>query len=78
MRAGLAVGLSEKRIAPNSARVPVQPVERAVDDSDGQRQNSERKRAVARVSLRWSLPDVAYAACGTAHTSPHRSWKRHR
>ncbi len=41
-------------------------------------QDSERKRAVARVSLRWPLPDDPYAACNTAHTSPHRSWNRRR
>jgi len=42
------------------------------------RQDSERKRAVARTSLRWPLPDGPYAACSTAHTSPHRSWNRRR
>jgi len=42
------------------------------------RQDSERKRAVARVSLRWPLPAGAYAACSTAHTAPHRSWNRRR
>jgi len=44
----------------------------------GKRQDSERKRAVARVGLRWLLPAVAYAACSTAHTSSHRSWNRRR
>ncbi len=42
------------------------------------RQDSERKRAVARGSLRWHLPDLAYAACSAAHTSPQRSWNRRR
>jgi len=42
------------------------------------RQDSERKRAVARTSLRWPLPDGPYAACSTAHTSPQRSWNRWR
>ncbi len=42
------------------------------------RQDSERKRAVARVILRLPLPAVAYAACSTAHTSPHRSRNRRR
>ncbi len=44
----------------------------------GKRQDSERKRAVAHVTLQWPQPDVAYAACSTAHTSPHRSWNRRR
>ena len=44
----------------------------------GKRQDSERNRVVARVSLQWPRPDVAYAACSTAHTSPHRSWNRRR
>ncbi len=42
------------------------------------RQDSERKRAVAHVRLRGHLPDLAYAACSTAHTSPHRSAKSRR
>jgi len=42
------------------------------------RQDSERNRAAMRVSLRRHLPDVAYAACSTAHTSPHRSWNKRR
>jgi len=37
------------------------------------RQDSERKWAVVRVSLRCYQLDGAYAACSTAHTSPHRS-----
>ncbi len=44
----------------------------------GMRQEWERKRAVARDGLRSDLPDGAYAACSSAHTSPHRSWNRHR
>ncbi len=42
------------------------------------RQDSERKQAVAHVRLRGHLPDLAYAACSTAHTSPQRSWNRRR
>ncbi len=42
------------------------------------RQDSERKRAVARVSRRGPLPDSPYAACSTAHTSAQRSWNRRR
>ena len=42
------------------------------------RQDSERNRTVARASLRWCPPDRAYAACSSAHTSPHRSWKSRR
>ncbi len=45
---------------------------------DRMRQDSERNRAMVRVGWRWPQPDVAYAACSTVHTSPHRSWKRRR
>jgi len=41
--------------------------------AQGMRQDSERKWAVVRVSLRCYQLDGAYAACSTAHTSPHRS-----
>lgn len=46
--------------------------------TDGKRQDSERKRAMARVILWWPRLDDAYAACSTAYTSPHRSWNRRR
>jgi len=49
--------------------------EHVVLATKGLRQDSERNRAVACVSLPWLGPDGAYAACSTAHTSPHRSWK---
>jgi len=42
------------------------------------RQDSERKRAAVRVSLRCPWPDRAYAAGNSAHTAPHRSWNRRR
>ncbi len=45
---------------------------------NGMRQDSERNRTVARASLRWCPPDRAYAACSSAHTSPHRFWKSRR
>ena len=38
------------------------------------RQDWERNRSMARVSLWWSRPDRTYAACSSAHTAPHRSW----
>ncbi len=53
-------------------------VARIVALRQGKRQDWERNRAVARVSLPWPLPDGAYAACSTAHTSPHRSTKSRR
>ncbi len=37
------------------------------------RQDSERNYAVVRVSLQAADLIVPYAACSTAHTSPHRS-----
>jgi len=42
------------------------------------RQDSERKPAVARASLRCCPSDLAYAACSTPHTATHRSWNRRR
>ncbi len=42
------------------------------------RQDSERKRAEARVSSWWPLPAVAYAACSSVHTAPQRSWNKRR
>ncbi len=45
---------------------------------DRMRQDSERKQAVAHVRQQGHLPDLAYAACNTAHTSPQRSWNRRR
>jgi len=44
----------------------------------GKRQDSERHWAVAHGNKRWPLPDVAYAARRTAHTTPQRSWNRRR
>jgi len=37
------------------------------------RQDSERNHAVGRVSLPAADLILPYAACSTAHTSPHRS-----
>jgi len=42
------------------------------------RQLSERNQAGARTCLRCCSRDNAYAACSSAHTSPHRSWNRRR
>lgn len=50
----------------------------AVELFIGKRQGSERKRAVAHARLLYSLAGGAYAARGTAYTSPHRSWNRQR
>jgi len=50
----------------------------AVELFIGKRQGSERKRAVAHARPPCGLADGAYAACGTTHTSPHRSWNRQR
>jgi len=44
----------------------------------GMRQNSERNWVSVRVGMWCCLPDLAYAACSTAHTSPHRSAKSSR
>ncbi len=42
------------------------------------RQHSEHNWACVRVGMWCCLPDLAYAACSTAHTSPHRSTKSRR
>jgi len=49
-----------------------------LDIVDRKRQDSERKRTVAHVSLWLPLSSITYAACNTAHTAPHRSWNRWR
>ncbi len=64
-------------VRPRASNRATAPLYRAAT-AGWKRQDSERKRAVARVSLRWPLPAGAYAACSTAHTSPHRSWNRRR
>jgi len=45
---------------------------------DRKRQDSEHNRADEGRGTPWCLLDLAYAACSTAHTSPHRSWNRRR
>jgi len=42
------------------------------------RQDSERTQALARISPSFPSVDRCYAACNTAHTSPHRSWNKRR
>jgi len=42
------------------------------------RQDSERKGTVTRVRPQYDPSALAYAACSSAHTSPHRSWNRWR
>ena len=44
----------------------------------GMRQESERIEALARISPPSPGLDRCYAACSSAHTSPHRSWNRRR
>jgi len=67
-----------RRYAPGRVRTLTPAWEAALLRVIGLRQDSERKRAEARVSSWWPLPAVAYAACSSVHTAPQRSWNKRR